>query len=284
MMKDEDNHHHDAPESSTHRDEEGGHQSEPNRKCCSRCASLCCCGSCCQLSILPYGLVRWAAATTATLIALAITLLADGTCYFIQAQVTNDSSSVFPTTEYKIGINRYKDIDGSCELYHDGTAKDVVYQSVYWDVVRYFVDIGVIILFLLTLLVVSTGLFEYKCAGRTFFAKLAVTMAALNTVHMAAFLVFASDICTDASSKCFLGDGAFIMMGAIVAWWSAGWLVLHMIPLGRSPHDNEDGHDVHNDSLRLPSRWRSLYVEVCGATVVVAAAVNGAIIAAERRD
>jgi len=282
--KDNNNNNNDPPEVSTPREEEAAPAGEqgtgPRTFCRSFCYPFCCCcGSCCQLRILPYGLLRWSLATVATVIALAITLLADGTCYFIKSEVNDPALGL--VTGYKIGINRYKDEDGSCEVYHDGTAKDLVYQSVYWEVVRYFCDIGVIILFLFTLLVVTTGLLEYKCAGRTFFAKLAVCMAAMNTLHMASFLVFASDICTGPSSKCFLGDGAFLMMGAIVAWWIAGWLVLHMIPLGQQ---GSGGDDAHNESLHLPSRWRSLYVEVCGATVVAAAAVNGAIIAAERRD
>ena len=209
------------------------------------------------------------------MIALAITVLAAGTCYFIESEM-NDG------TTFNIGINRYKDQDGSCEWYRDGVDKDVVYQSVYWDIVRYFVDIGIIVMFVITLVIASTGIIEYKCAGRTFFAKLAVGIAAMNTLYMASFLVFASDICTDnALSKCFLDDGAFLMMGSIVSWWITGWLVLHMIPL----HDIETDH--HRDTHPMhsaPSRFRNLYMEICGATIAAAAAVNGAIIAAERRN
>ena len=236
------------------------------------------CKCCCRVRFLPYGLLRWGVATVASIIALAISGTATGMCYFLKATVDKWGDADVPT-KLEIGLNYYEDTGtGSCEIWHDGVDKDVVYDDIYWKLVRYFVDVALILMLLSTLFLVSTGIFEYKCAGRTVFAKLAVWMVMVNTLHMLSFFVFASDICMDEWHECALGDGAFFMMAGIAAWWIAAWLVLHIVPFKEQQQADD------SQFANVPSRWRSLFVEVLAMSIVAASAANGAIIAIERRD
>ena len=237
------------------------------------------CPCCCRIRCLPYGLFRWMVATVASIVALAISATATGMCYFLKVTVLKWGSAEVPA-ELEIGLNYYEDTTtGSCEIWHEGVDKDIVYDDVYWKVVRYLVDIALVLMALCTLFLLSTGVFEYKCAGRTVFAKLAVTMVAINTLHMLSFMVFASDICMDDWHMCAMGDGAFFMMAGIAAWWIVGWLVLHIVPFGEVQQPVDD-----SQLTTMPARWRSLFLEVCAMSIVAAAAANGAVIAIERRD